>query len=99
MKAQGVTQAQLVTKTGLAPRTVSLVLSGKHDFKASSMLAIAEVLGLKPTANAPKRTATVPSGLSPEQNKAWTSALTGLTTHMHQAISDMTATSAAPAST
>lgn len=49
MKAQGISQVQIVEKTGLTPRTVSLLLSGKHNFKVSSLAAVAEVLGLELT--------------------------------------------------
>jgi len=71
MKAQGVTQVQLVAKTGLTPRTVNLLLSGKHNFKVSSLDAIAEVLGLQLTlskrarANAKSAPSASPAKLAP----------------------------------
>lgn len=47
MQAQGVNQLYLVEKTGLTPRTISLLLSGRQNFKLSSLSAIADVLGLE----------------------------------------------------
>lgn len=55
MMEQGVTQTQLVEKTGLTARTVCLLLSGKQNFKVSSLGLIANALGLELTM-APKAT-------------------------------------------
>lgn len=46
MKSRRITQAQLVDSTGLAPRTVNLLLSGTRDFKVSSLEAVAAQVGL-----------------------------------------------------
>ena len=47
MKRQHVPQNQLVRESGLAPRTLQLMLSGEHDFKLSSFFAVADRLGLE----------------------------------------------------
>lgn len=78
MKAQGISQVQIVEKTGLTPRTVSLLLSGKHNFKVSSLAAVADVLGLELTvskrgrANARKPT---PAAIAPASTAGATEVL------------------------
>lgn len=59
MKAQGVTQVHLVEKTGLTPRTINLLLSGKRNFKVSSLQAVADVLGVKLVLQEPRLTSAV----------------------------------------
>lgn len=41
------TQAALREAAGLSARTLTLMLSGTHDFKLSSLLAVADRLGLE----------------------------------------------------
>lgn len=47
MKHQKMQQVRLVREAGLSPRTLQLILSGEHDFKLSSLFAIADRLGLE----------------------------------------------------
>lgn len=47
MKHQNMQQVRLVREAGLSPRTLQLILSGEHDFKLSSLFAIADRLGLE----------------------------------------------------
>lgn len=47
LKASGMTQAALRAAAGLSARTLTLLLSGSHDFKLSTLLAVADRLGLE----------------------------------------------------
>jgi transcriptional regulator with XRE-family HTH domain len=47
LAAQGITQASLRETAGIAQRTLTNVLSGDHDFKVSTLLALADRLGLE----------------------------------------------------
>ncbi|APW38314.1 hypothetical protein RD110_14865 [Rhodoferax koreense] len=47
LKATGMTQAALRAAAGLSARTLTLLLSGSHDFKLSTLLAVADRLGLE----------------------------------------------------
>jgi len=47
LKATGMTQAALRQAAGLSTRTLTLLLSGSHDFKLSTLLAVADRLGLE----------------------------------------------------
>lgn len=47
LKEQGQTQAELREAAGVAQRTLTNVLSGEHDFKVSTLLALADRLGLE----------------------------------------------------
>ena len=47
LPAQSLTQAELHTKAGISQRTLTNVLSGKEDFKVSTLLALADRLGLE----------------------------------------------------
>lgn len=46
IKQRGLTQAQLRKEAGLSQRTLTKVLSGKEDFKLSTLFALADRLGL-----------------------------------------------------
>jgi transcriptional regulator with XRE-family HTH domain len=45
--AQRLTQAQLRESAGIAQRTLTNVLSGREDFKVSTLLALCDRLGLE----------------------------------------------------
>lgn len=47
MKHQRMRKNQLGRESGLASRTLQLMLSGEHDFKLSSLFAVADRLGLE----------------------------------------------------
>ena len=47
LKASGMTQAALRAGAGVSTRTLTLLLSGNHDFKLSTLLAVADRLGLE----------------------------------------------------
>ncbi|CAM3994612.1 helix-turn-helix domain-containing protein [Bordetella muralis] len=47
LQQQGQTQAQLRQSAGIAQRTLTNVLSGEQDFKVSTLLALADRLGLE----------------------------------------------------
>lgn len=47
LKVLGMTQAALRATAGLSARTLTLLLSGSHDFKLSTLLAVADRLGLE----------------------------------------------------
>ena len=47
LKSRGLTQAALRSAAGLSARTLTLLLSGGHDFKLSTLLAVADRLGLE----------------------------------------------------
>jgi DNA-binding phage protein len=47
LRHQRVPQNQLARDSGLASRTLQLMLSGEHDFKVSSLFAVADRLGLE----------------------------------------------------
>src|SRR4051794_16668719 len=47
LKVSGMTQAALRAAAGLSARTLTLLLSGSHDFKLSTLLAVADRLGLE----------------------------------------------------
>lgn len=47
MKNRGVRQNQLATDSGLTIRTLQLMMTGEHDFKLSSLFAVADRLGLE----------------------------------------------------
>lgn len=42
-----ITQAELKSRAGISQRTLTNVLSGKEDFKVSTLLALADRLGLE----------------------------------------------------
>ena len=44
---QGLTQAELKTRAGISQRTLTNVLSGHEDFKVSTLLSLADRLGLE----------------------------------------------------
>ena len=46
-KRQGLTQARLAEAAGVAPRTLTHVLSGQEDFRLSTLMALADRLGLE----------------------------------------------------
>lgn len=46
-KARGISQQELREAAGLARRTMTKVLSGEEDFKLSTLLAVADRLGLE----------------------------------------------------
>ena len=47
LREQGMTQASLRDAAGIAQRTLTNVLSGEQDFKVSTLLALADRLGLE----------------------------------------------------
>ena len=47
LKSSGMTQAALRVDAGVSARTLTLLLSGNHDFKLSTLLAVADRLGLE----------------------------------------------------
>ena len=47
LKSLHLTQAGLRSAAGLSARTLTLLLSGGHDFKLSTLLAVADRLGLE----------------------------------------------------
>lgn len=47
LQEQGQTQASLRESAGVAQRTLTNVLSGEQDFKVSTLLALADRLGLE----------------------------------------------------
>jgi len=47
LRQQGQTQAQLRDAAGIAQRTLTNVFSGEQDFKVSTLLALADRLGLE----------------------------------------------------
>lgn len=47
LRQQGQTQASLRESAGIAQRTLTNVLSGEQDFKVSTLLALADRLGLE----------------------------------------------------
>ena len=47
LRQQGQTQAQLRQSAGITQRTLTNVLSGEQDFKVSTLLAVADRLGLE----------------------------------------------------
>jgi hypothetical protein len=47
MAAMGTTQVALSQGAGLTRRTLALVLSGRHDFKLTTLLALLDKLGLE----------------------------------------------------
>jgi transcriptional regulator with XRE-family HTH domain len=47
LQDQGQTQAELRQSAGIAQRTLTNVLSGEQDFKVSTLLALADRLGLE----------------------------------------------------
>ncbi len=47
IKARGVRQAQLREQAGVSQRTLTNVLSGTTDFKVSTLIAVADRLGLE----------------------------------------------------
>jgi transcriptional regulator with XRE-family HTH domain len=47
MAAMGATQLALSQAAGLTRRTLALVLSGRHDFKLTTLLALLDKLGLE----------------------------------------------------
>ncbi|MBO1111023.1 helix-turn-helix domain-containing protein [Bordetella petrii] len=47
LRQQGLTQAGLRDAAGIAQRTLTNVLSGEQDFKVSTLLALADRLGLE----------------------------------------------------
>jgi transcriptional regulator with XRE-family HTH domain len=47
MAAMGATQLALSQGAGLTRRTLALVLSGRHDFKLTTLLALLDKLGLE----------------------------------------------------
>lgn len=47
LRQQGLTQASLRQSAGIAQRTLTNVLSGEQDFKVSTLLALADRLGLE----------------------------------------------------
>ncbi|MBO9357661.1 helix-turn-helix domain-containing protein [Bordetella petrii] len=47
LRQQGLTQAALRDAAGVAQRTLTNVLSGEQDFKVSTLLALADRLGLE----------------------------------------------------
>lgn len=47
LREQGMTQASLRDAAGVAQRTLTNVLSGDQDFKVSTLLALADRLGLE----------------------------------------------------
>lgn len=47
LQQQGQTQASLREAAGIAQRTLTNVLSGEQDFKVSTLLALADRLGLE----------------------------------------------------
>ena len=65
LRQQGQTQAQLRDAAGIAQRTLTNVLSGEQDFKVSTLLALADRLGLEvllvPKGAAPAFDAAAPS--------------------------------------
>jgi len=62
MAAMGATQLALSQGAGLTRRTLALVLSGRHDFKLTTLLALLDKLGLE-VMIVPKGAA---AGLAPE---------------------------------
>lgn len=42
-----ISENQLARASGLSPRSLQAVLSGEHDYKLSTFLAVAEVVGLE----------------------------------------------------
>lgn len=47
LSARNVTQARLKEQAGISQRTLTKVLSGQEDFKISTLLALADRLGLE----------------------------------------------------